>query len=141
MSGLSFKREEDEEEESKMITEVKEQKEKEMFTIKEVHEREKPLMLELNASKKEIERLKTKLYALHYYFNNIYNDALNPMGINEKDEIKRRLIQKANSHKNTEIIRELVYNKNTEQETEENVEVDRVKKLTIFEKLKGLFNV
>ncbi len=127
MSGLSFKREEDEE--------------KEMFTIKEVHEREKPLLLELNALNKEVERLKTKLFALHFNFNGIYNDTLNPMGINEKDEIKRKLIQKADSHKNREIIRELVYNKNTEQETEENVEVDRVKKLTIFEKLKGLFNV
>ena len=114
---------------------------KNSFTLDEVHEREKSLMLELNASRKEIDRLKAKLASLYSTFNGIYNETLNPIGADTKKEEKKRLVERADSRKNKEVICELVYNNQPNVEEKEKVVVERIKKLTLFEKLKGLLNV
>ena len=124
-----------------MVAELEPAKFKETFTIAEVHEREKPLMLQLNAYQKEVERLKAKLSALHFNFNGIYNDTLNPMGKEEKNEEKKRLVAKSDTRKNRAVMRELVYDKNKDEVDGVVSETITLRKLTFFEKLKGLFNV
>lgn len=137
MSGLSFKSEEDENEECKMVAELQADKVKETFTLAEVYEREKSLRLELNASNKELERLKAKLSALHFTFNGIYNDTLDPMSGKEKydENAKKRLVAKADSFLNKSVMRELIH-----KEDDIGQPINQ-RKLTFFEKLKGLFNV